>query len=186
MPGLKLAAIYGLPPSRLGLCGPKDRKALKELSDFISGDKKDLKKIRKILANFKAAFAYYKLIAKCNKIADPLDRRVVEAYWLGNKLLEKVGLSDLKQLVFGEFTKRGLLTKKEAQKRVALIPKGAKPHHSFHVLILGPVSKGVVLADKLLDLCLVGWGKVKEKKWLLMMPLPGDLGIPTWKILKVP
>lgn len=163
MSGLRLAAIYGLPPLQLGLCGPKETKALKLLSEFIDGDKKGLGEIRKILTDFKAAFAYYKLIARCNNIADPFDRRVVEAYWLGNKLLEKVEVFNLKQLIFDEFTKRGMLTKKEAQKRVMLVPQRAKPHHSFHVLILGPVGKEVVLTNTLLSLCLVGWGKVKAR-----------------------
>ena len=35
---------------------------------------------------------YLRLIAAANGIADPLDRRVVEAYWLGNGLLERTDL----------------------------------------------------------------------------------------------
>ena len=40
---------------------------------------------------FEGAYPYLELIASENGIADPLDARVVEAYWLGNDLLEHVG-----------------------------------------------------------------------------------------------
>jgi len=39
---------------------------------------------------------------------------------------------------------------------------GFKSHHSYHVLVKGSVTGRIVLKGKLLDLCRVGWGKVKS------------------------
>lgn len=164
MQGLKTALLYGFYPCQLGLCGPKEN-SLKELFlNYLSGQEISESKIRKILKSFKSAFAYYKLIAQCNKISNPFDERVVRAYWLGNKLLENVPLDALRRMIVREFSKPGLLSKKVAEKRAKEIPLNSKPHHSFHVLVLGAVSSGVVLEGKMLDLCRIGWGRVVEIK----------------------
>ena len=42
-------------------------------------------------ATFEGAWPYLQLIAAANRIDDPLDPRVVDAYWVGNGLLDKVG-----------------------------------------------------------------------------------------------
>lgn len=152
MNGLKLAALCGFYPHRLGFCGPKNSSAKKNLSVFLSGKKVSAKKIRKILTGFKGAFSYYKLIAKSNRIEDPFDERVVKAYWFGNRLLEKVPVSSLKEMLVKEFGKA-----KE-------LPFTLKPHHSFHVLAVGSVSGRVVLEGNLLDLCRIGWGRVMAYK----------------------
>lgn len=153
MSGLKLAALYGIYPHRLGFCGPKKSSARKTLANFLSGKKVSEKTIRKILTNFKGAFSYYKLIAKCNNIEDPFDERVVKAYWLGNQLLENVSIDSLKEILLGEFAK----PREE-------IPLASKAHHSFHVLVVGSVSGRVVLKGKLLDLCRIGWAKILKCK----------------------
>jgi len=89
MSGLKLAALYGIKPHSLGFCGPKDKGALLNYLKGKSASRQTGKKIRKILEQFKGAYPYYELIAKNNGIKDPFDERVVRAYWVGNKLLEK-------------------------------------------------------------------------------------------------
>ena len=162
MSGLKLAAIYSYPPARLGFCGWKIKKTPIILESFIKGEKISSDKVKKILRGFEASYPYYQLIAQANGIDNPFDQKVIKAYWLGSKLLDKVRLTDLKRLILNDFTKPGCLTKKEAPRKVAAIPLGAKPHHSFHVLILGSITGRVKLAGKLFDLCRVSWGKVTE------------------------
>lgn len=147
MLGLKLAAIYSYPPCKLGFCGTKIKNASKILADFIQGKKISLAKVRRVLENFEASYFYYQLIARANGIKDPFDYKVVEAYWLGNKLLDKVKTTDLKKLVLNKFVGPGLLSK-------------AKPHHSFHVLIIGSITGRVRFTAKVYDLCRIGWGKV--------------------------
>lgn len=130
MSGLKIAALYGIIPHQLGFCGPQNKTATQNLLKFIDGEKIFESKIRRILKEFKGAFIYYQLIAKVNKINDPFDERVVRAYWLGNRLLDKTKN-------FEKF-----------------------PFHAFHVLKVGSITGRIVLKGKLLDICRVSWGKV--------------------------
>ena len=151
MSGLKLAALYSIKPYQLGFCGSQEEKNKGILLKYLrgppageAGSKVSEKKMREILESFEGAYPYYKLIAKSNNIKDPLDERAVRAYWVGNRLLDKV--------------------------------KGSKPHHSFHVLIVGSVTNRIVLKGKLLDLCRICWGKVKKTRDKLLVeyqPLVG-------------
>ena len=80
--GPVLFARYAFGPNRLGYCGPD---AVEELfgEGTIGGDDGAL---RELARSFEGAWPYLELIARANGLADPLDRRVVEAYWLGNPL----------------------------------------------------------------------------------------------------
>lgn len=120
-----------------------------------------------VLKKFEAAYAYYELIAQKNKVkAGPFNKRVVEAYWIGNELLEKVKARDLREMIVEKFTRPGLLSIQQAETKVKLIPESAKPHHSFHVLILGSITGRVDFDNntKLMDICRIGWGKVSKLK----------------------
>src|ERR1039457_1084090 len=85
--GSVLFARYAFGPNRLGGCGPD---AIEELfgQGTTGGDDRAL---RELARSFEGAWPYLELIARANGEADPLDRRVVEAYWLGNPLLGAVG-----------------------------------------------------------------------------------------------
>ncbi len=160
MSGLKLAALCGFYPHKLGFCGLQENSAKKNLLSYLSGEKIPEQKIRKILETFKGAFSYYKLIAKSNGIEDPFDEKVVKAYWFGNQLLEKVPVDSLKEMIIKEFVGPGFLSKKMAEKKAREISFTSKAHHSFHVLVIGSVSGRIMLEGKLLDLCRIAWGKV--------------------------
>ena len=160
--GLKIAAYYSLPSFSLGFCGPQDKTSRKTLYNFAVGKPVSENSVREIFKTFEAAYSYYKLIASKNNITDPLDKQIVKAFWVGNSLLEKVTGNDLKKMILTEFTKPGLLSQEEVSKKVKKIPLAAKPHHSFHVLFLGSVTKRVSLEGVMLDLCRIGWGRVKK------------------------
>lgn len=176
MRGLKLAACFSFPPSRLGFCGARRKNTAKVLADYLSAKETSLKKVRKILESFEASYPYYKLIARVNKIDDPFIYPVVEAYWLGNKLLEKVKSNDIRNLILNDFTRPGLLSKTKAEKKASSIPDRSKPHHTFHVLLLGSVTGRVKFSGRIFDLCRTGWGRVirlkKKKKKLTIEYLP--------------
>jgi len=163
MHGLKLAASYGFYPHQLGFCGVQGNSIKKTLQEYLSGQNASEQKIRKILRTFKGAFSYYQLIAENNNIKDPFDEKVVKAYWIGRKLLEKVPVDSLRNMIVKKFTEPGLLSKRIAEKKARKIPSTAKAHHSFHVLVIGSVSGKVTLKGKLLDLCLIRWGTVIKK-----------------------
>ncbi|OGY28364.1 MAG: hypothetical protein A2Z42_01025 [Candidatus Woykebacteria bacterium RBG_19FT_COMBO_43_10] len=163
-PGLKVATAYSLPSYQLGFCGPQEVRSKELLLDFANGKRVDLEKVEEALRQFEAPYPYFKLIAKSNGLDDPFAEEVVKAMWVGNSLLENVRAQDLRKLVTTDFVRPGLLSLNEAQERARKIPDGAVPHHSFHVLILGPVAGRVDLKGPLLDLCRVGWGRVVEIK----------------------
>ena len=162
MSGLKLAAIYGYPPSKLGFCGLGTRKNLTTINNYLGGKKGLESKVRQILSTFEAAFSYYQLIAQKNSIKDPFDQGVVEAYWLGNELLENVTGEDLRKLVLTDFVRPGLLKPEQAKTKADLIKKTTRAHHSFHVLFIGSITGRIKLVGKLVDICRVSWGKVKD------------------------
>jgi hypothetical protein len=103
------------------------------------------------------------LIAGANGIADPFDRRVVEAYWLGNTSLERVDAAAFHTSLDERFRSRmdprtfgWLATKLEL---------GARPHHNFHVFevytragLMNDRSAPVLLDT--MDNCRISWGTV--------------------------
>src|SRR3954468_8074564 len=86
VPGPIRFARYAYGPNRLGYCGPDAADEL--LGEAADGG--DLRRIRELATAFEGAYPFLELIAHSNGIADPLDDRVVEAYWLGGELLEGV------------------------------------------------------------------------------------------------
>ena len=85
-----LFARYALPPNERGLCGPADNAALGgyALAGQAGPD------LTWLASQFAGAWPYLQLIAAANGLADPLDTRVVEAYWVGNSLLDNVRVAD--------------------------------------------------------------------------------------------
>ncbi len=193
MSGPKIAALYGLIPNELGLCGPKEDQ--EKLRQFIRGEL-NIPSIVGVLKKFQAAYQYYELIARVNRIsAGPLNKRVVEAYWLGNELLEKITVDDMRKLIVDRFSGPGLLAKNIAIKKAVQIPENSKPHHSFHVLVLGAITGSVDFTGntKLKDICRVGWGRVNRKSQMAngkakiivdCQPLVGDKKIEFGKVIK--
>jgi hypothetical protein len=111
--------------------------------------------------SFDGAWPYLELIARQAGIADPLDRRVVEAYWVGNGLLGAGSLA-LLAAPAAQRLRRGLPFGGLAED---LLRDGAA-HHSFHVLCAYPWAG--MLPDPrraghalgVLDQCRIRWGRV--------------------------
>ncbi len=158
MSGARLAILYGYVPCQLGLCGPEDAKKKKIITRYLKGEKNLGKKIKEILKEFEGAYPYYQLIARSNKIENPLDIKAVEAYWLGNFLLDNVKISDFKKMVKDNFVPLGKISEAKTKN----FPANALPYHNFHVLFLGSVTGRADLKGKLLDICRVSWGRVKK------------------------
>jgi hypothetical protein len=180
MQGLKIAALYSFPPGRFGLCGMGEEVS-HEILDFLKGE--EVANIKEILETFEGSLFYYKLIAKENKISNHFDEKVVRAYWIGNELLEKVRISKLKEVVAKNLKKPKLAEK---------LPENSRAHHSFHVLVAGPMERDLIMTEGMKDLCKISWGKIlniedfkkqianliveyqpllKERKWFLGKPI---------------
>lgn len=159
--GPVLFARYAFAPNHLGLCGPEDWRALLEAS--ASGG--DDRLLRDLASGFEGAYPYLELIAHENGIADPLDRRVVEAYWLGTSLAMTVPATSFGLSLAARFRSR---TAGGDWPWLADKPRlGALPVHAFHVLDVLPrvgLMRGGRLDDllRVLDACRVRWGTVVE------------------------
>jgi hypothetical protein len=154
--GALLAAQYAFPPNRLELCGPPETAAM---LDYLAEQTTD-RGLEEILRRFAGAFPYLHFIAASNGIADPFDRRVVEAYWIGNDLLNGVRMSDFFRHLDERFQTRS--PKKLFEMLLGQVPEGARPHHNFHVFAI-PLRTGHVDAGhtlETLDACRISWGAV--------------------------
>ena len=160
--GPVLFARYAYGPNRLGLCGPDDAPAL--FGEASQGG--DEREIRDLALGFEGAYPYLELIARANEIPDPLDRRVVDAYWLGSPLLEAVTPNLLGESLKVRFRpKLGLPTWQWLESSA---PAGSKPCHAFHVLDVFPKvglmrSEQVDNVLKTMDSCRIRWGRVLER-----------------------
>jgi hypothetical protein len=156
--GPLLFARYAYPPNALGLCGADERRTLLEYGAAGASDGG----LAELARTFEGAWPYLELIAHANRIADPLDPRVVEAYWVGNTLLDRVAPGALARHVEERF--RGRLGRAAANV-VDAVAAGAPPHHAFHVFAvypwLGLLRTGVVDEPlRVLDACRITPGHV--------------------------
>ncbi len=158
-PGPVLFARYAYPPNALGYCGPADAEALRHA---LTGGP-DLAELTHLAAGFEGAWPYLELIAGSNGITDPLDAGVVEAYWLGNGLLDTVPAGLVHRFLDDRFGPRVGSRQEELAAPVGL---GALPCHSFHVLTVYPwvglLRSGQLSAPlTVIDRCRIRWGEVE-------------------------
>jgi hypothetical protein len=151
--GPQLFARYAFMPNRLTYCGGDDNRALFDYC--LAGVTDD--GLRGLLRKFTGAMPYLRLIAECNTILDPFDARVVEAYWLGNDLLQGVEARALYDSLRDRFGRQ--MRTRDLELVLGKAPAGAHPHHSFHVLEVCPRS-GWPQALSFMDNCRIAWGKV--------------------------
>ena len=99
-------------------------------------------------------------------MASPIDRRVVEAYWLGNALLDGVGARPLNESLETRFRPR---VRPESWRWLAGKPEaGGVPVHAFHVLDVFPRvgllrTGSIDGALAVMDSCRIRWGRVLER-----------------------
>lgn len=157
--GALLFARYAYPPNELGYCGPADNRSLLEYAATGISDSG----LVQLARGFGGAWPYLQLIAHAAGLDNPLDRRVVEAYWVGNRLLDQVGFGALGNSMDERF-RRGVGS--QFGFIAEAVVAGAVPHHSFHVFnvypwvgLLGHERKASH-ALTVLDQCRIRWGRV--------------------------
>ena len=181
--GAILFARYAYPPNELGYCGPRDSRAL---LDYGADGTVDAGLVQ-LAQGFAGAWPYLELIARTTRIPSPLDRRVVEAYWLGSSLLDRIEMAAFGNALMERFRRttgtKGWSAMSEA------VPAGAVPSHSFHVFGVYPwvglLRTGRAQAPlEHLDKCRIRWGRVisteGDQVTVLSRPLTyedGDLGL---------
>ena len=155
--GISRCVRYAFGPNRLHLCGPD---ANKEILSYITEQDPD-KGLVLLLRQFKTMFPYLRSIARSNGIADPFDARVVEAYWIGNELLENVA----KREFYGHLTDTKLdkkITPNEFEILKDKLHAGAVMNHAFHVYNVWKQRKELldVKAHEDMENCRISWGRV--------------------------
>lgn len=157
--GHRLFARYACAPNARGFCGPPAGTADLEAVACGGGAGVD---VRALAARFSGAWPYQCLIAEHSGIDDPLDERVIRAYWTGNditreldarrlgeQLLERLGgqaghyWTHLTEELLDEFT----------------------PTHAFHVLGVYPWTRLLGAREEpreVLESCLVRPAEVLE------------------------
>lgn len=157
--GPVLFARYAFPPNSHGYCGPNDHQSFFEHG--VTGE--DEHGLRALSQQFAGAWPYLQLIAAELGLDDPLDRRVVDAYWVGNSRLNQVSTRAIGNSMEERFRHRagpGFSALTES------VVAGGVPHHSFVVFCIYPwtglLSDGRKAAHALtvLDQCRIRWGKV--------------------------
>src|SRR4029450_6228176 len=128
--GPVLFARYAFPPNHHGYCGPADSAGFLQLG--VAGDDRGL---RAMAREFAGAWPYLELIAHGTGLEDPLDRRVVEAYWVGSHRLDRIGVRAIGDSMEHRFRRKtgplfGSLTEG--------VLAGGVPHHSFAVFCIYP------------------------------------------------
>jgi len=159
-PGPLLFARYAYPPNALGLCGAEESRTLLEYGTARESDEG----LAELARAFEGAWPYLTLIAGANGIHDPLDARVVEAYWVGNGLLDNVSTQRLARHVEDRFKGR---VGRSWERIVDAVAAGAVPHHTFHVFAvypwLGLLRSGAVDQPlSVLDRCRITPGLVQK------------------------
>lgn len=161
MEGLITCARYAFMPNHLGYCGPDENR---NLLGYVTHNESDLG-LKEILTDFQTLKPYLSFIARANKIPDAFNDQVVEAYWIGNHLLEKVSIKDYYRYLNEEFTLPKKLDRKSLHYVYGKLPLGAKPHHSFHVLNIFRRTGHLSIEHTIetMDDCCISWGKVIKK-----------------------
>ncbi|MEK7537466.1 MAG: DUF6390 family protein [Patescibacteria group bacterium] len=158
--GLLRCSRYAFGPNRLHYCGPD---ANQELWSYIDHEVAD-PGLEHLLKGFRTMYPYLRLIADANGIRDAFDERVVEAYWIGNRLLDHVQV----QKFYTHLRDEQRLGKRMGWEAVNVlgekIVRGAVPHHSFHVLEVwqrtGHLEQEHTLES--MDSCRISWGTVSK------------------------
>ncbi|MFE3738189.1 DUF6390 family protein [Streptomyces sp. NPDC059134] len=150
--GALLFARYAYPPNELGYCGPADSGALLRPEEPAG--------IERHARRFEGAWCYLELLAERAGIDDPLDERIVEAYWIGNELLDLTTPDALLDRLRDRFAGQQGGTWREASDR-------ALAHHSFQVFDVYPWAAllrtpATPTALSVLDRCRIRTGVVRS------------------------
>ncbi len=158
MDGVQLGARFSLATNRLNYCGPSDAEP-RLYRAIVEGT--GLPEARGSLERFEALLPYLQAIGRRHGL-DPFDRRVVEAYWVGNDLLDAFGRAEFREILTA-LTERGL-PRSVARRLAEHLPEAPIPFHAFHVSFVGvgAVTGHVPTTLANIEACRPAWAHVEE------------------------
>lgn len=156
--GVELAARFSLPTSQRGYCGPPGAPDALHRAATGGGD---LGTARRALEGFEALMPYLEAIAEHGGL-EPFDRRVVEAYWVGNDLLDRWTPKEFAGIL-DRLVQRGL-PRSLSEELKGRLPSHPIPHHLFHVCFVGvgQVTGHVETTLENMEACRPSWGTVVD------------------------
>jgi Family of unknown function (DUF6390) len=154
--GAEMFARYAYAPNALGFCGPPLGATLRDGS---------VDDVRRAATRFSGAWPYLRVLSSLTRIADPLDYRLVESYWLGGGVgagLDPDEFFDELLAIIGPQAGRywSHLTPDLAGEAAA--------NHSFHVFGVYPWTRFLGQSSSehpltVLDNCRITWGTVVSR-----------------------
>jgi Family of unknown function (DUF6390) len=158
MNGVQLGARFSIATNRLQYCGPSDAEP-RLYEAIVAGT--GIADARRSLERFEALLPYLQAIGRRHGL-DPFDDRVVEAYWVGNELLDAFGPSEFEGILIA-LTERGL-PRSVARRLKERMPAHPIPFHAFHVgfVGVGAVTGHVPTTLPNIEACRPAWARVEE------------------------
>ncbi len=179
MDGIALASRFSIATNRLSYCGPAQ--AEPTLYRAIVSGRGD-PAARRALEGFEALWPYLDAIGTKHGL-DPLDARVVEAYWIGNELLDGFERDDFRKLLVA-LQRRGLPAS-IADRLERNLPREPIPHHVFHVAFVGvgAVTGHVPTTLANIEACRPAWATVLERRPKALRILRPSLQVESGRLL---
>ncbi|WP_040790593.1 DUF6390 family protein [Nocardia paucivorans] len=155
--GTRMFARFAYAPNHLGYCGPRDTAVLRGGS---------AEQVRASAREFTGAWPYLEVMARMTGIADPLDHRLVAAYWLGGGIGARLDRNEFAAELLAVIAPAAGQYWRHLDVEIA---GEAAPNHCFHVFGVYPWSRllGGATTDvplRVLDDCRIGWGKVVARE----------------------
>jgi Family of unknown function (DUF6390) len=156
-------ARFAVPPNGRGYCGPPRED---DLAAYRAEELAVDAGLGELAAGFEGAWPYLELLAGAAGTDDPLDDRVVEAYWIGNDLCRRVTATDWGNHLVDRFGSRA---GRDIERVTAGVGGTAVPHHAFHVFCVYPwvgllrQGRGGAEPLRVLRDCHVSWGTVADR-----------------------
>jgi hypothetical protein len=157
--GAEMFARYAYAPNALGYCGPPLGATLRDGS---------VDQVRAAAAKFSGAWPYLRVLSALTGIADPLDYRLVESYWLGGGVGAGI---DRQDFFDGLLAIIGPQAGRYWSHLTADLACEAAGNHCFHVFGVYPWTRFLGLKSGgigehplgVLDNCRIAWGTVVSR-----------------------
>lgn len=160
--GAWLFARYAYAPNRLGYCGPMRSQLLLRYGATGTADAD----LRALASQFHGAWIYMETMAELTGLGDPLDRRIVESYWLGGGLTRDIDAHTLGEALLARIDRQTGHCWAHLDTQTL---DEATADHCFHVFAVYPWSR--LLGPEhyeqplhVLDNCRIRWGTVLASK----------------------
>lgn len=154
--GVEMFARYAYAPNALGYCGPPLGATLRDGS---AGE------VRTAATRFSGAWPYLRVLSALTGIADPLDYRLVESYWLGGGVGAGLDPRDFFEALLEII---GPQAGRYWSHLTPELAREAAANHSFHVFGVYPWTRFLGRGRDehpltVLDNCRITWGTVVSR-----------------------